>query len=556
MKQIFESLGVEFKEADRYTTKCPKCTECRKKQASKSLQVFKTEKGYSFKCFHSDQCEWNKPYYISDKGDVSILNIDEKEVKFIPFPSEDIELPIDKQNQKWVYRNEEGKPVLYIVRIDIANGSKLYHPFSFGDDGFIYMRRPKLKLLYRSEFLNKDERPVVVVEGEKAADAAAKIFTKADVVSWVGGANSISEGNWDLIKGRKIILWPDNDEPGKKAMYTLSELLDSNYIYIVNTSSLPEKADLADEIDIEVIKNLYKSATKIESDVITGEMVSSDLQKIHSKEIKYVPFGWEFMDKYVQLPPTGVVVVSGRTNHGKTAFMINTALNVALNTDKTVLYLSLEFPIEELNLRMVKTIDGNTTSNSGWEDDVYFNDTLRNLNTKAAQTYHDLLSSRKLRVVDSSASMKDIIKLMDKCKSLNKDLVLFIDYLQILPLESSGKARYEQLKNMIELFRFKANTNNQLLVGGSQLTAGESPLLDQVRESKDLENTAALHLRVWNKDKGKEKEISLYDNIQGSFVVHVEKSRQYGANGKSFGFNFTNGCKLIPAFNESKERGF
>jgi len=321
---------------------------------------------------------------------------------------------------------------------------------------------------------------------------------------------------------------------------------------MIDVSSLPEKADLADDLSMDTIKELYAKKTKVDIDLLPSELKPSELFALHSKKIEYVPFGWAFMDKYVKLPPSGAVVISGRTNHGKTAAMINIALNVALNTNKTVLYLTLEFPIEELNLRMVKTLDGTSYSESGWEDDNIYNDQLVNQSTEAARSYYKLLQSRKLRIADSSITIPQIIDVMNKCKATGKDLVIFVDYLQIIPLgDNSTKARYEKLKDMIELIRSVANRNSQLLVGGSQLTAGDSPFTDQVRESKDLENTAALHLKVWNKTKARnESERKVYDDIPGDIILSVEKSRQNGANGKAFGFFSKNGCKLVPATSE------
>lgn len=545
----------------KYITTCPNCSDSRRKQETKCCSVLEFESGLSLKCFH---CGYKE--FVRDKGLVRLDIASSEEVSnynliTIPegvYPFEDKEVIWHKY-----YLGEELK--MYIGRKGTGD-NKWIRPFTLSDDGWMSVTHPG-KFLYRSECLSKDSRPVIVVEGEKAADKASKIFKKGDVVSWRSGVNNIDQADWSLINGRTVYLWPDNDLVGKEAMMKISALLPKSKVFLVDVSSLPEKADLGDDIDIEIIKDLYANATVIETDFIKGEMRASDMRSLHQTDFVYTKFGWDFMDRYVQLPPSGVVVVSGRVNHGKTAFMINLALNVAMKTNKTVLYLSLEFPIEELNLRMVKTLSGAAHSLSGAEDDFIYNKMIRDLEGEHVNKYFELISTRKLRVADSNISPTELLDFMDRSYATGKELVLFVDYLQIIPTDDSkfNKARYEKLKDMIEAIRFKANKNKQVVVGGSQLTAGDTPFNDSVRESKDLENTAALHLKVWNKAKAREKnitvkrgkeEVELYAEVPGQFVVHVEKSRQNNANGRSFGFNFTNGCKLIPAFDESQNTEF
>ena len=58
------------------------------------------------------------------------------------------------------------------------------------------------------------DAPVIVCEGEKAADAAAKIFPDHAAVTSSGGSQAAAKSDWSLLSGRKVTIWPDNDEPG------------------------------------------------------------------------------------------------------------------------------------------------------------------------------------------------------------------------------------------------------------------------------------------------------------------------------------------------------
>jgi putative DNA primase/helicase len=91
---------------------------------------------------------------------------------------------------------------------------------------------------------------VLVVEGEKAADAAAKLYPKAVVTTWPSGCKAIDKADWSPLAGRRVILWPDADAVGQQAMDRLAQLLlrlPVDRVQIVaNYPELPEGWDLAD----------------------------------------------------------------------------------------------------------------------------------------------------------------------------------------------------------------------------------------------------------------------------------------------------------------------
>ena len=64
---------------------------------------------------------------------------------------------------------------------------------------------------------------VVLVEGEKAAAAVqAAGWTAA---SWRGGTSAVSGADYTPLEGRAVLLWPDADEPGRRAMQTAAAAL-------------------------------------------------------------------------------------------------------------------------------------------------------------------------------------------------------------------------------------------------------------------------------------------------------------------------------------------
>ena len=60
---------------------------------------------------------------------------------------------------------------------------------------------------------------VLIVEGEKTADAATKLFSSQNIVTvtFSGGAGAVSKTAWQHLINRDIVIWPDNDKAGFKA---------------------------------------------------------------------------------------------------------------------------------------------------------------------------------------------------------------------------------------------------------------------------------------------------------------------------------------------------
>ena len=57
---------------------------------------------------------------------------------------------------------------------------------------------------------------VLVVEGEKTADAAATMFPNHRVVTSACGSSQSGKSDWSSLKCRNVIISPDNDAPGRQ----------------------------------------------------------------------------------------------------------------------------------------------------------------------------------------------------------------------------------------------------------------------------------------------------------------------------------------------------
>ena len=96
----------------------------------------------------------------------------------------------------WAYRSENGKPLYFICRIDRGerDGKKIkdFLPACwFEGKGWASKHWPSPRPLYNlHNIIANPSAPIVVVEGEKAADAAARIFPTSIVTTSSGGSKA------------------------------------------------------------------------------------------------------------------------------------------------------------------------------------------------------------------------------------------------------------------------------------------------------------------------------------------------------------------------------
>jgi len=149
----------------------------------------------------------------------------------------------------YLVRNREGRLRAKHHRIDNPDGSKgVWWETPDGSKGLNGTSVVDLPL-YGSERVrhwNPDEL-VIVVEGEKAAVALLEAgFHALGTVTGAGatpGPEALS-----VLRGFEVVLWADNDDPGRTHMERVAEQLDgvANTIAVFTWHGAPEKGDAAD----------------------------------------------------------------------------------------------------------------------------------------------------------------------------------------------------------------------------------------------------------------------------------------------------------------------
>jgi AAA domain len=153
---------------------------------------------------------------------------------------------------EWKYYDLHGKIVASVVRYEPAGtpASKTYRPWCFknvdGQEKWV-MGAPTIRpLLYLSEVATAST--VVLVEGEKCADALRSLGIVA-TTAMQGAKAPIEKTDWAPLAGKRVIIWPDNDEPGmdyaRKAAAKL-QALGCTVLGVTPPADAPPKWDAAD----------------------------------------------------------------------------------------------------------------------------------------------------------------------------------------------------------------------------------------------------------------------------------------------------------------------
>lgn len=129
----------------------------------------------------------------------------------------------------WTYRDTGGRLLGYVCRFEPGQGRKEILPLTYcqnanGQRAWKFKGFPEPRPLYGLDRLAaaKHDAPVLLVEGEKSADAAQCLVPGAVSVTWPNGSKSVGKADFSPLAGRRVAIWPDADKPGFEAALSLA----------------------------------------------------------------------------------------------------------------------------------------------------------------------------------------------------------------------------------------------------------------------------------------------------------------------------------------------
>lgn len=166
------------------------------------------------------------------------------------------------------YQTTEGEPLYYRIRLKNPDtGEKWIRPFKFLDGKGFVMGEPDFpngKPLYGLNHLTEQPKDTVFIcEGEWCVDK----LTALGILSVTSGsADSANAADWLPLAGRKVIIWPDNDDAGyrftKAIVVQLRKLGCELWQVDVGALDLPHKGDAVDWLSMNS-KATYKDVSEL-----------------------------------------------------------------------------------------------------------------------------------------------------------------------------------------------------------------------------------------------------------------------------------------------------
>ena len=155
------------------------------------------------------------------------------------------------------YFSAAGEVIQMVLRFDRADYPKEIRPLRYL--GLDKLGRPQFWMsaidgqrpLYGlHDLANRPDASVLVIEGEKTAEAAKLLFPDYVPITWMGGAPGVTRTEMGPLADKFLTIWPDNDETGRKAGRLFASLAfkaGAARISVVDIPrEFPEKWDLAD----------------------------------------------------------------------------------------------------------------------------------------------------------------------------------------------------------------------------------------------------------------------------------------------------------------------
>lgn len=381
------------------------------------------------------------------------------------------------------------------------------------------------------------------------SDAHAKIFSAISHLSEIGSAIDITTVTAELDR-RKELKQIGNVE-------YLSEIINivptasnvDEYIKIVEekailrklietateitTAGYSSKEDISTILDTaeKKILNVVKTRKGTEFRTIQDVLfkTQSDLEKLSEShgEITGIPTGFYDLDKVTSgLHPNELIIIAARPAMGKTAFALNMATNIAINSKKTVALFNMEMGAEQLAMRMLSSV-GQIEFNKLKNGRLEHNDWKR-INEAISR-----LADTKI-FIDDTPGMT-IAEIRAKCRRLasseSKLDIVIIDYLQLI----SGGVKYagNRQQEIAEISRSLKTLSMELeipVIALAQLSRSvegrddKRPILSDLRESGSIEQDADIVSFLY-RDDYYNKESAIDENTSKSeFIIGKHRS--------------------------------
>ncbi|MBS9528986.1 AAA family ATPase [Wolbachia endosymbiont of Ceratitis capitata] len=320
----------------------------------------------------------------------------------------------------WNYYDESDQVIVTVYRYNTDSG-KRYLPFDVKRSSFTL---PETRPLYNIPGIVKSDK-VILVEGEKCADALIEKGMTA-TTAMLGANAPIKKTDWSPLKGKHVIIWPDNDEPGKQYAEKVVKKLTFLGVLSLTLLEIPENKPKG-----------WDSADGIEEKMNIPEFIENNSKKIIVKQflniqewsverfIGPVPEQKFLVEGLFPLGVTSILAAMGDT--GKGMLLLDLALKVASRKDQpcgfgplvtehgSVVIFSAEDDMSEIHRRLER-LDSQC-------ERLKYKDRLFIVPLPNVSGSLTIIKSVSGKVIETSPEFESITKQLNKIKDLK--LIVF-----------------------------------------------------------------------------------------------------------------------------------
>jgi len=334
--QELEKSGAEFKGT---SCRCPFCDD-----KNPSAGIYEREGFWFYKCH---KCGFQGDIFSVIAKSTGMTEVDvlkdmtgarpkEKKKKYTTYKSlKESTQKIKNLKQGYRYVDPEtGKDKMYVLRIEQEDGKKTFLQGSpHGDGGIILKSPPKPHPIYKGdEVLKKDH--VVCVEGEKCVLAINEVGNGTlCATTSPGGAGKAHFSDWSILAGKKVYLWPDNDDVGVDHMKELSGILEKlkphpTILWVdPNELGLEKKEDVYDflaKYDTKEEKKKQLQAVLANAQQIgAASEVIARFRDISDGKRETIRLPWDKISKYTKaIKPGTVTLICGEGGAAKSYLLL------------------------------------------------------------------------------------------------------------------------------------------------------------------------------------------------------------------------------------------
>jgi len=403
-------------------------------------------------------------------------------------------IPVDQTPRKsatYEYRDQVGRPIMAVDRI-VAGKKKKFSQWHVGATGERVNGLDGVsRSLYRLEKWHGKEE-VCLVEGEKCVHALEEIGMLATTNP--GGSGGWLDAYAELLKGKRVEIWPDNDAPGQKWLDAVLSSLRGK-VEALRVCRVPDPYnDVADMVEAqgaemagERLAVIAEGAGWIQRGIQIALLSADEAYDAYVRRAKLgdtvgVDLGrWLPSLRSRPLMPGDLGLVLGDTGVGKTALLANLAYSQA---PMPVLFFELELSPEDMAERFVardnqvrtyeveaKARKGERYGVKGWSH-VYICPT----STMTVEAMETLIVESELKIG-------------------SKPGLVLVDYVGLVQ-GGSGK-RYERMSTIAEDLKRMARNTGTVVFIASQVKRDEDRTEMSLHDAKDsgsLENSAQIVL--------------------------------------------------------------